>query len=238
MIIGAAAGGGALIVILLAVAAFCYRRKKARKYKVNPFVTPDNTPTTSPNAQEEFSKMPMSASSTRPFLARLSFQTVAESTTTGITLTDEIFPLPSEVEDVFNQLEALSAEVQKFRETESADIPQEQQSRPPRTPTPDVHANFEQIRAEVQRLRHRSGSPSAGQPCTTGTSPLTMLRELDLLRAELQEILAGQVGDEASVERLPSYHSRKTIDVRNRSEEVPPPLPTAYTEKKRLRPHS
>lgn len=157
----------------------------------------------------------------------LAFQTKSQSAASDVTLTDEIFPLPSEVEDVYGQLEALSVEVQRFKDTE--DLPPEQPSRLHRTPTRDVQANFKQLHMEIQRLRHRSRTPSSSGTRTVRADPMTMLHELDLLRAELHDILVERTSDEVSIERLPSYHSRKAATIHLSEEpEVPPPLPTLY----------
>ena len=68
--------------------------------------------------------------------------------------------------------------------------------------TRDVHASIAQLRTEIHRLRGRSrahagGGVGARQPVEADL--LHVLREVDLLRAELHEA----VGAEASVERLP-----------------------------------
>ena len=230
VIIAAAAGSGAVVLILLLFVVCYIRYKRTKKYHIEPYVTPDATPTNTPNDQDIFTKLPPSTtSSTRPFLARLSFQTFAESTATGITLTDEIFPLPSDVEEVYSQLEALSVEVQKFREADEDGVPEEHRfSRRVHAVTQDVHASIDQLRMEIQRLRRRSGTGTGtGTGITAADADLMhMLREVDILRAELHEAV-GQTDSDSSIERLPSYHSRKTVRDHPAHEETPPPLPTS-----------
>lgn len=223
VIIAAAAGSGGVVLVLL-IFTICYiQYKRTKKYHVDPYTTPDATPGNTPNDQDIFTKLPTSASSARPFLARLSFQTFAESTTTGVTLTDEIFPLPSEVEDVYSQLEALSVEVQKFRETE--EVSEEHRlSRCVRAVTQDVHANIGQLRMEIQRLRRRSGTNTGTGVTTADVDLMHMLREVDMLRAELHDAVR-QTDNDSSIERLPSYHSRKTTHGYT-ADDLPPPLPT------------
>lgn len=174
-------------------------------------------------------KTPNSATSSHPFLARLSFQTIAESAGSTITLTDEIFPLPSEVDDVYNQLEALSAEVRRLRNAEEKHLFKRLSTR--RAPARSIQAGIDQLRADVQRLRHRSGSPSSGDHSTSqrpgDTDPLAMLRDLAFLRGEIEELLAEQ--NMSEVERLPSYHSRRAGHVHD--PQIPPPLPQQYLAK-------
>ncbi|KIP12700.1 hypothetical protein PHLGIDRAFT_133281 [Phlebiopsis gigantea 11061_1 CR5-6] len=226
VVIAAAAGSGGVVLALM-IFTLCYiRYKKTRRYHIDPYVTPDTTPSNTPtDDQDIFTKLPTPASSARPFLARLSFQTFAESTTTGVTLTDQIFPLPSEVEDVYSQLEALSVEVQKFRETE--EVSEEHRlSRCVRAVTQDVHANIGQLRMEIQRLRRRSGTNTGTGVTTADVDLMHMLREVDMLRAELHDAVR-QTDSESSIERLPSYHSRKTTHGYT-ADDAPPPLPSRW----------
>lgn len=144
-----------------------------------------------------------------------------------ITLTDEIFPLPSEVDDVFNQLEALSSQVQRLQRAEDISIFRRASAR--RAPAATVQAGIEQLRMNVQRLRCRSGSPSSGDhstsQCNGDVNPTEMLRTLELLRGEIEELIEQVNGDMVSdaSERLPSYHSRRAVHVL--TPDLAPPLP-------------
>ncbi|GJE84403.1 hypothetical protein PsYK624_004790 [Phanerochaete sordida] len=244
IIIGPAVAGALFLFFLLLGCCLWRRRhlRATRALRVDPFPSPDP----SPNTQTEFMKALNTPRSPHPFLARLSFQTLAESVgASTMTLTDEIFPVPAEVDDVYNQLEALSAEVRQLqraeqqveqqaaqqagRETAYTQLPPRQRVSGRRTTSRTVQAGIEQLRADVQRLRRRSGTSSgahgSGQH-TGGAEPSEMLQNLVFLRAEIDELLREVNQNSESTEgceRLPSYHSRRAVH--GVDSESPPPMP-------------
>lgn len=176
------------------------------------------------SAQEEFDKVPSLAAFPSLVPPRVSVHTIAESTLTGITLTDE-FVMPTEIDDVYHQLEVLSTEIRGLQHRDDTlgsgrDFNRQKAAR-------TIQAGIDQLRVEVQHLRNRTPTPTSDpgrtSPEAPKADPLAMLNDLILLRSEIEELLVEQMHlDRSQIERLPSYHSRKApaFDVGPR-----PPLP-------------
>lgn len=149
-------------------------------------------------------------------------------------LSTEIFPLPSEVEDVYQQLEALTTEVDSLHVREKA--AQAGLNGASFTRSERMQAGIAALRTEVDRLKRYSMNTSTGRcndesPSGAAVSrsiPMDMLRELAILRAEIEEMLMQQMGSVTpTMERLPSYSSgRPTLRGLCTRLETPPPLPT------------
>ncbi|KAI0759931.1 hypothetical protein BC629DRAFT_1547650, partial [Irpex lacteus] len=305
-----------LIVLLIAIClAYLYiRRHRKRTNKVDPFVivSPNMQtfpPTRSP-AASGFSSAPSSAV---PILRKFDFEqhpdtgSIMESV---VSLSLAVTPLPSDVEEIYSQLEVLSVAVESLHRRDSSIYTNKPESIRRRSQeTRRIQADVENLRSDINRLKlgstlghsnhghsimnanattaanssasiadtlslaHRASMTSSTIPLNTlyqlqnattrtadtntnttnpdGTSqitndtdtpakstpgPLELLRDLALLRSEIDELLAhvqdvhGNCSIISSMERLPSYssrtHSRRPSRARE-IEEVPPlpPLP-------------
>jgi hypothetical protein len=207
IVISSTVGGVAFIFTLLVITTLvCRCVHSARVVKIDPLTASQASFT----IRDKFGKVPHSAGSSCPFLARLSFDLGTESATTGATLTDETLPIPSEVDDIYCQLEALSAEVRSLQCTE------EQPERERDSPTRALQTSIDQLRMDVQRLRCHNPTPTTRLSSTGAEGvlidPSSMPGGLALLQTEIEELLIKQMHlDTVQFERLPIHHSRKVL---------------------------
>lgn len=138
---------------------------------------------------------------------------MAASTSSGITLTDEICPPSTEMDDVYRQLEALSHEVQSLQQEDAPRTPE--QSCPPHKTARTIQAGIDQLRVDVHRIRYRTPTPTADHSIQEAAEGATadhasLYNDLVQLRTEIDELLIEQI-QSGQTERLPSYHSRKAL---------------------------
>lgn len=231
IIIICAAVGGSIALLAVLFFAVCYiRRSKHRTVHIIEPYTESAFPVictvNSPSSKHS------TYTAASPCIARLSFQGGAPSLVGS--LSTEIFPLPSEVEDVYQQLEALTTEVDSLYVREKA--AQAGLNGASFTRSERMQAGIAALRTEVDRLKRYSMNTNTGRcndesPSGAAVSrsiPMDMLRELAILRAEIEEMLMQQMGSVTpTMERLPSYSSgHATLRGPCTRRETPPPLPT------------
>lgn len=120
----------------------------------------------------------------------------------------EIFPLPSEVEDANQRLQRLSAAAASLNARARSGLF-------PAIRTEDVQAGISVLRADVNRLRRYSmrserRSSKRFSAMSQSIQPPEMLRELALLRSEIDELLAEMQSGKTRPDSLPRYSSQFT----------------------------
>ena len=291
-----------IILAVIIVSIIFVHRNRKRKESIEPFVLVSPMPKTPlPTGSDLSFSTPNSA---MPILRKFDFeqnpdsQSILESV---VSMSMAVTPDPSEVEEIYAQLEVLSTQVESLQKRDSSIYTSKPESiRRHTQETRRIQEDVEMLRLDINRLKSGShlghgysnyatstiaGSvasnfatansimsntdsltpltrrasmsngtvasasrntnyttnnenPSTSQstsPPQSGPGPLQLLRDLALLRSEIDELLI-QVQDvhgnsPSMMERLPSYssrtHSRRPSKAREEEEPVPPlpPLP-------------
>ncbi|KAI0347417.1 hypothetical protein BDW22DRAFT_524585 [Trametopsis cervina] len=212
---------GILVLLVLGVFIHIWLRRRCMRQdvlKVEPFVL-----VPSPMSQFLLSQADSVPDSAAPIMQRFSFEHDKDP---GSSCTASTGPgvLPSSVEDIYTQLEVLSTEVQSIRRRDSSVHPKEVEARGQSESMRRVQEAVENLRVDIHRLKYgEANSDDSHQTSTGPLRPLELLRDLALLKAEIDDVLVQQhVGSSLSMERLPSY---KTIECRRQPRKPVPPLP-------------
>lgn len=98
--------------------------------------------------------------------------------------------------------------------------------------TRTVQDDIESLREEIYRLKQHLPDVEYGLITSDGPAlrPFELLRDLTLLRGEIEELLHDQNSNMSPIERLPSYSSRRAPSRTQHAEEFPPPVPSFPTE--------
>lgn len=228
-VIASSVGGGVVIFILSIVVVLIYRRRRRLSALSATEVFLGGKDSANELEREHTTG---SGSSCLPCIRPPSYddtQTVAE------TLASAVSPVPSEVDHVYRQLEELSSEVESIRRREtSSDFKASGDLAVSGAPTRTVQDDIERLREEIYRLKQRLPDVEYGLITSDGPlRPFELLRDLALLRGEIEELLHDQNSDGSAIERLPSYSSRRATSTTQHAEECPPPVPSIPTEYER-----